>query len=330
MRLRRDGNLLSVESPAKLNLFLELLGKRSDGFHQIETVMTTVSLVDQLRFRPTSDGQFHLQISMASRGPSQERDSIPTDQRNLIVKSLQLLRETGIQDGGCDANRGMSVWLSKRIPSAAGMGGASSNAAAALIAGNQIWKLGFSETKLCQLAAQLGSDIPFFIAQSTAICEGRGEMITALPNRSVPMYFAIVKPSVGLATKDVFGCSVIPDDKNERRSSARLVRCLAAGKIRGVGANLFNRMESAASRLTDRIETIKNLFEKLPCLGHQMSGSGSSYFGLFPHARAARVAARILRAQLPGSRVFEVRSLSAVASPRQPLLKDRVVALQGM
>jgi len=157
---------MQISAPAKVNLYLELLGKRSDGFHELETIMTTVSLFDQLSFTANSTGQLELSIHMPESLNHQSAiataaEPIPTDERNLVIKSLLLLRRLKNET---DADvRGMDVRLIKRIPSSAGLGGASSNAAAALIAGNALWNLNLSPERLHESAAEIGSDVPFFL-----------------------------------------------------------------------------------------------------------------------------------------------------------------------
>lgn len=315
MRLRRNGNLLFVATPAKLNLFLELLGKRADGFHQIETVMSTVSLFDELVFermeplsRPGLASPLTLDVQLVQRGdePS-EADTIPTDERNLIIRSLGLLRESAISTGRWRSEAGIRVSLWKRIPSAAGLGGASSDAAAALVAGNELWQLGFSIEQLAGIAARLGSDIPFFLTGGTSVCRGRGEIISPVQNRLGAFDCVIVKPRVSLPTGKVFSY-VTPTSTIE--NAQPIIDAMAAGRIGVVAKLMKNRLADAADLITDEIEHVRRCFHALPCLGHQLSGSGSSYFGIFANRIAAKRSVKVLRARLPQARVFHVRSLS--------------------
>ena len=157
---------VQISAPAKVNLFLEILGKRSDGFHELATVMTSVSLFDQIQFSPNESGKIQLTISFADSKRSET--DIPVDQKNLIVSSLLKLRDTY-----GSPEMGMDVVLDKRIPAAAGLGGASSNAAAAIVAGDLAWKLELSMMDRSELAAQIGSDVPFFLYGGTALCRTR-------------------------------------------------------------------------------------------------------------------------------------------------------------
>ena len=289
-----------VQAPAKLNLFLEVLAKRNDGFHEIETLMTAVSLYDQLYATRYSEGRTNLTCRWASGMEAQTAlqdgltsalplGSLPKDSDNLVWKAVERLR----QISGTTA--GIAINLIKRIPLAAGLGGASSDAAAALVAANQLWRLGWSRGRLAEIAAELGSDVPFFLTRRTAgagmaICRGRGEQIEPL-TRMPRLHLVIVRPPVGLSTPAVYRHCVVPE---QPRSSDSLV-----GQLRqtgSVGSNLFNRLQFAAEQLTPWIARARLAFERANCPADQMSGSGSSYFGVCRTARQARRLASCLHA----------------------------------
>ncbi len=294
--LGRDGQSIRIASPAKINLFFELLGKRGDGFHEIETVMTTVSLFDDIQFSARNDGL--LQLRIAQEGCT-AKEKIPTDQSNLILRAMLRLREQyGSAENGCD------VFLRKRIPSAAGLGGASGNAAGAILAANHIWKLGLSSEQLHKVAAEIGSDVPFFFQGGTCRCTGRGEIIET---KSVPAGLAVViaKPLEGLSTAAVYGKCSVP---SQPQSSETLMQTLQQGRWNRVGQNLFNRLEQFAMSMTPAIGRLKEIFDRLDCVGHQMSGSGSSYFGLFRNAADAHRAAKIAT-QETGNTIFTCSTL---------------------
>ncbi len=197
MKLGIKPNRVSVCAPAKINLHLEIMGKRSDGFHELETVMSTIDLCDRLEFAARSDEEIHLQLEFPFI--TDDDTALPTDDRNLVVRALKLLRERS--ESSSFAPLGCDVRLSKRIPSEAGLGGASSDAAATLRAGNQLWQLGFFKAQLMELAAELGSDVPFFIDGGTAVCRGRGELIEPLPAiGGTPL--VVAKPPVGSGDAD--------------------------------------------------------------------------------------------------------------------------------
>ncbi len=312
-----SSNQLRISAPAKVNLYLELLGKRSDGFHELETIMTTVSLFDQLSFTANQSGQLSLTLEMAendySAAPNHNpRERIPTDERNLVIKALLLLQQikrsnaTVKSADRTDQSPGMDVHLLKRIPSSAGLGGASSDAAAALVAGNLLWNLQLTPQQLSDAAAELGSDVPFFLGGGTAMCRGRGEKIAAIEAPAV-LSFVVAKPPVGLSTPSVFSQCTIPD---QPRQSAVAMADVRSGRPDRIAGSLLNRLQSAAGQLVEDIEKLKEEFSALPCLGHQMSGSGSSYFGLFRNQRCARAAAARLSARWPALKIHCVTSLS--------------------
>ena len=302
MKIIARDNQLEIATPAKVNLFLELLGRRDDGFHEIETVMSSVALYDRLRFSPRADSDIELSIDYGSQGSQpRELDNIPTDGSNLICKSLELVRSVASRNGqGENCSRGIDVHLQKNIPSAAGLGGASSNSAAALIAANRIWKLNWNTQQLADVAAQLGSDIAFFLTGGTAVCRGRGELVSPLRS-SAHVPIVIVKPTDSLSTKTVFSNVELGF---ETEDSSNFIQRVQAGSIRSVGQRLFNRLQEFAQPLTDQISILQGEFEKLNCLGHQMSGSGSSYFGVFKTVTTARLAAFSLSSRLPTARIF--------------------------
>src|SRR4051812_25167846 len=199
MDLRGDDFKRSTRAPAKLNLFLDVLGRRGDGFHDLETLMVSVRLADQVSLTPTpTSSGIHLDVTtgwpICSPGPM---PVVPTGSDNLVVKSLKLFQERT----GCGF--GARVELVKRIPMAAGLGGGSSDAAAALRLANRVWRVNWDDDQLNELAAELGSDIPFFMSHGAAICRGRGERVERLPPLP-PLYFVIVKPVDALGAGEVY------------------------------------------------------------------------------------------------------------------------------
>ena len=304
--LGHDGQAITLSTPAKINLFFELLGKREDGFHEIETIMSTVSLFDDIRFSKRTDGV--LRMDIAQQGCCQQ-EQIPTDDRNLILQAMQKVRQRyGSEDLGCD------VFLRKRIPSAAGLGGASGNAAGAILAANHLWKLGLDSEQLWELAAEIGSDVPFFFQGGTCRCTGRGEIIESV---SVPAAMAVViaKPAAGLSTAAVYKKCSVP---SQQQSSLALLQSLQDGDWSRVGQSLFNRLEEFAMTMTPEIGKLKDTFDRLNCIGHQMSGSGSSYFGIFRNAADARRAAKTAT-RSNGNTIFACMTLGREGKFRNPV-----------
>jgi 4-diphosphocytidyl-2-C-methyl-D-erythritol kinase len=310
MHIRRTGTQVEVLTPAKLNLFLEVLARRPDGFHEIETLIAAIALYDTLTFEPHAAREITLECrwahGLAARGlrlaSVQEQGAfgdLPGGPDNLAWKAADLLRERAGE------KRGARMTLVKRVPSAAGLGGASSDAAAVLVAANLGWNLGWSRARLAELAAELGSDVPFFLSCGAAICRGRGEQIE--PLRPARLQMVVVRPPVGLSTPQVYRrCR--PAD---RPLSARdLHKALECGNAAAVGQRLFNRLQAPAAELTPWIDRLAEEFTRQGCLGHQMSGSGSSYFGVARHARHAQRVASRLRARQIGT-VFAAATAGA-------------------
>ena len=290
MLLHRSPSGWVVQAPAKLNLFFEVLGKRDDGYHEIETLVYPINLYDTLYFKEDSSGRIKLECQRVS-GTREPMGSglgeVPPGTDNLAFRGAQLLRER------TTLRRGAVVRLVKRIPSAAGLGGGSSDAAAALAAANAAWGLGWSSDRLGRLGAELGSDVPFFFARGPAVCRGRGEKVEPAAGLGM-LHFVVVRPPAGLSTADVYrACR--PAERP--RPSAPLLEALVRGDLPAAGRLLFNRLESAAEKLSPWIDRVRRELASLDCLGQRMSGSGTCYFGLCRHARHARRAARRLRAR---------------------------------
>lgn len=301
MEVLRDGSWLRVQAPAKLNLFLEVLGKRVDGFHEIETLMTAISICDTLFVKENSEGRIQLSCEWASGMEARRRrlsdgtlGDLPSETDNIVFKAADRLRHRA------GVGAGATIHLVKRIPSAAGLGGASSDAAAALAALNRLWQLRWSAAELGRLASEIGSDVPFFLAGTgsgahAAVCRGRGEKLEL--ESGIPLlHFVVAKPPAGLSTATVYSrCTVAPGLK----LIAPLRAALRCGSAVDVGRRLFNRLQETAEQLCPWVDRLRLCFERTDVLGHQMSGSGTSYFGICRSARHARhVAARLRGARL--------------------------------
>ncbi len=272
MLSERQGDGLWIRTPAKVNLFLEVLGKRPDGYHEIATLMVAVSLFDTLRFAPDPGGDVVLRCdhSQLSAGPE-----------NLVLRATRLLRERT----GCA--QGAVIDLVKRIPLAAGLAGGSSDAAATLTALNQLWRLGLTPSELAALGAELGSDIPFFFSLPAAWCTGRGEKVAPAPLKT-PLRFVLACLPVGLSTADVYRGVSVP---REPRSGEELRRAVEAGNVEEIGRGLFNRLQPVAEELCPPVTEVCGRLQGLRPAGVLMSGSGTSVFALCrDHREAQRVA----------------------------------------
>ena len=299
MRLHWQGPSLVVRTPAKLNLFLDVLGKRPDGYHELETMMVSIGLFDTLRLETNESGR--LELSLAADSPAlspQMRALLPLNEKNLVLKAATLLREYS------GHSQGAIIQLRKSIPLQAGLGGGSSDAAATLVGLNHLWGLGLSSRELHSLAAQLGSDVNFFIdSVPLAMCRGRGEQISAETLRR-PLHFVVVKPPGGLSTRDVF--MALPPDR-QPRGSAEIRGALQTGHPAFIGGQLHNSLEVPAGELSEEVASVLTSLSQVSSVGRMMTGSGSSCFALCAHHGQAVRAAHQLRA-LGRGQVFVVQT----------------------
>jgi len=288
-------NELRVEACAKLNLFLKVLGKRPDGFHDILSLAQSISLADELTITRVPQG-----LSLVVQGD----DEVPSGPDNLVLKAAHRLL-------GPDPAPGAALTLIKRIPQGAGLGGGSSDAAAALLGIERLFGLGLPPGELHRHAAALGSDVPFFLAGGTALLKGRGtevEEVADLP----PFEVLILDPGRPLSTAAVYAQVQEP-----------LTLAVKPARIPGFGrilqeplssVRLGNDLEAHAARLCPDIAAMRAWLLGNGAQAAAMSGSGSAVFGVFS-SRAAKRTARILRQ--PGWLVLPVRTLSRLEAVRR-------------
>jgi 4-diphosphocytidyl-2-C-methyl-D-erythritol kinase len=277
MIVRSIAGGVEVLAPAKLNLFLEVHGRRPDGYHDIETLMVAVDLYDTLSFEDDPSGAISLRCS---------DPALPKGGDNLVVKAAERLK------AATRSRRGARIVLKKAIPAQAGLAGGSSDAAATFAALDRLWELGVSPARKDALAAELGSDVPFFNHGPAAICRGRGECVESVPLEHA-YHFVLVCPSAGLATADVYRRVISPE---RPQSITAVVLALATGRPAELGRTLFNRLQPIAEALEPDLVRVRTALANLgPLLdGSSMSGSGSACFGLCRTLAAARHAASIL------------------------------------
>jgi 4-diphosphocytidyl-2-C-methyl-D-erythritol kinase len=292
MLIRRTALGVRVWAPAKVNLFLEVLARRADGYHELATLMTAVSLYDTLEFTEGQAGATRLHC---------DHPSLSTGPDNLICRAVELVRRNTGLAGGVD----IRLW--KRIPMGAGLGGGSSDAAATLAGLNRLWMLGWGRDELARLGAELGSDVSFFFAGSAAWCTGRGERIEPM-RLGRALDFVLVSPPVGLSTAEVFRGVTVPA---EPISGTAIRRAVEMGDVRELGRLLHNRLQPAAERLCPDVASLLTRLAGLGPAGRLMSGSGSSVFALCRDPGEALSLARALdpaREELGGACVRIVRS----------------------
>ena len=254
---------MKIEAFAKINLTLEVLGKRADGYHALHSLVVPVSLCD----------------SIVLTGASEIVSDIPYSD-DLCVKAAKALAAAASVPAGC----GVSIKVNKRIPVGGGLGGGSADAAAVLVALNDMWVLGLSREQLVNIGAGVGSDVPALVLSRGAgpvLMEGRGEKVTPFDGVMPQMHFVLANPGVFCSTKQVFkNCiSRVTDDSlilyNMRKS-------FASGDLEGIAASFMNDLEPAAEALHPEIGQVKKTLSDLGVLGATMSGSGSTVFGIVP------------------------------------------------
>lgn len=269
---------------AKINLTLDVGALRDDGFHPITSVMQEVSLHDRLQLSFSGSGAPRLYCS---------DPSIPTDERNLCFKAARALQEAS----GLPLD-GLEMHLEKRVPSMAGMGGGSADAAAVLRALNAQLAQPFSEEALREIGLRVGSDIPFCLFGGTALAQGRGEVLTALP--SLPICpLVLIQPAFQVSTAALFS-AIDHHEIAQRPDQAAMQAALQQGDVSAVAAQLCNVFEQALpSREQEIVQNIKAELLAAGALGAAMTGTGSVVYGLFPEEETAQRAANLLRPRYP-------------------------------
>lgn len=281
-----------VHAPAKINLALEVLGRQPDGYHQVETLLVPVRLCDTLVYHYTSSPlACHVRGTHGIATAALRRDA----DDNLAVRAMRLLS----QHSGHPATGRLT--LTKRIPLEAGLGGGSSDAAAALALANHAWQLGYTRSQLLPLAEQLGTDVPFFLLGGAALGTGRGEQVTPVAAPSA-MPLVITKPTTGLSTPEVFAALGLARGEQHPASEhvcQQLAACLAERRPIAAWRHLVrNSLQTAATKLNAWIETMAAAIERLPVVAHQMTGSGSAYFAMCRNWSEAQRLAAYLRGRL--------------------------------
>jgi 4-diphosphocytidyl-2-C-methyl-D-erythritol kinase len=266
---------------AKLNLGLEVGARRPDGYHEIRSIMQTVSLADQVKLEWTTGG-----ISLEVEGAD-----LPADSGNIAMRAAKLMRDRA--GGGL----GVSIRLIKRIPLAAGLAGGSADAAAVLFGLNRLWDLGLSGPDLIALAADLGSDVPFCLLGGTAYAKGRGEIVAPLPPLP-PCFIVLVCPPLVVST--AWAYSMLDRDGLEQHRPVDgidgLEAALETGNLSQIAAGMANTFEPVVMAHFPLIGEIKEMLLTAGALAAMMSGSGPTVYGLFSTSKEAHAAASILKA----------------------------------
>lgn len=258
-------NSIELKSRAKINLSIDILGKRQDGYHLVEMIMQTIDLSDVLRIKESEAEDIVIKSNSGD---------IPLDDNNIVYKAITLLRKK------FNINKGIEVFIEKNIPVAAGMAGGSSNAAAVLVGLNKVWDLGLSEKELQEIGLALGADVPFCISGGAALAQGIGEELTHIKGLSEDVIILICKPNLFVSTKDVYGGLDLNNIDN-RPDNRYLIECLKNKDIKAVAENMVNVLEGVTSNMHSEISEIEKMMIDNNALGAMMSGSGPTVFGLF-------------------------------------------------
>ncbi|MDF2632458.1 MAG: ispE [Caproiciproducens sp.] len=268
---------ITVKAPAKINLSLDVVDKREDGYHLLRMVMQTVDLCDYV----TVEKNISRNILVTCDVPD-----VPLGKKNIVYRCAQaFFEQAGIP------NPGIGIDIKKNIPSEAGLAGGSADGAATLVALNEIFETHLSQNELCDIGVQCGADIPFCIKGGTMLAEGVGDLFTPLPNLP-ECYIVIAKPEGGVSTAEAYqrfdhmGATKVPETEN-------LIAAIITNNIEAVGEELCNVLEDVV--FLDEVPKIKKQMKEFSCIGSLMSGSGSAVYGIFDNRRKAQKAADTLQ-----------------------------------
>lgn len=271
-----------INAPAKINLALDVLRRREDGYHEVRMIMQSIRLFDRLTLERDNTPGIRLKTNLGF---------LPVDENNLVYKAAALLREEfGITDG-------LNILLEKRIPVAAGMAGGSTDAASCMIALNRLYKLGLSNEDLMKRGVTLGADIPYCVMKGTAISEGIGEILTPLPP-APDCFILIAKPGIHVSTRTVYG-NLTLNDKTIHPNIDGMIAAIKKESVTDMCSCLGNILEDVTIKDHPEIKRIKQTMLENGALGSLMSGSGPTVFGIFDDKDKAEYTKKVCR-DLPG------------------------------
>ena len=264
------GRSIRLECPAKVNLSLDIVGKRDDGYHFLKMVMQSIDLCDYVTITKNNTGNISV---------SCDDESVICDESNTAFKAAKVFfEECEIDDFGVD------IKIEKNIPSQAGLGGASADAAGVLVGLNELYKQNLSKTELCNIGERVGADVPFCILGGGALAEGIGDILSPIPSLE-ECFFTVVKPDLSISTKEAYGkygSAVI----TRRPDTSSLIAAIVAQDLENLSSHLCNVFEETIS--SDVIYQIKDEMLENEAIGALMTGSGSAVFGIFEQKRKAQ------------------------------------------
>lgn len=282
-----SNNDISLKALAKINLGLDVVRRREDGYHEVRMIMQTIQLYDRLDIKRTHEPGIQIQTNLSF---------LPVNENNLIYKAAKLLMdEFSITDG-------VSVKLDKRIPVAAGMAGGSTDAAAMLIGVNRLFSLGLTKRQLMERGVQIGADVPYCIMRGTALAEGIGEALSPLPPM-VKCPVLIAKPSISVSTKFVYQ-NLKLDDTTIHPDIDRLIDDIKAKNLHDIAAHMGNVLETVTIPNYPVLDEIKKHMLSNGAVGALMSGSGPTVFGLFDDEDTAKKAYKAMRSSHLARQVY--------------------------
>ena len=256
---------IELKSRAKINLSIDVLGKREDGYHLVEMIMQTIDLYDIIKITENKINEININSNSLD---------IPLNKNNIVYKAAKVLKDK------FNIKNGLDIFIEKNIPVAAGMAGGSCNAAAVLVGLNKLWNLNLSEKELQEIGLTLGADVPFCISGNAALAQGIGEELTYIKGLSKDTSILVCKPNLFVSTKDVYQGLDLENIK-DRPDNELLIKCLEKGNIKLLSENMVNVLETVTSKMHNEIADIEKIMLDNNALGSMMSGSGPTVFGLF-------------------------------------------------
>ena len=271
-------NQIQLKCRAKINLSIDVLGKRTDGYHLVEMIMQTINLFDIITIFSLEEDKIVIESNS---------NDIPLNSSNIVYKAVDLIKEK------FNIKKGAKVYIEKNIPIAAGMAGGSSNAAAILIGLNKMWGLNLSQDELKDLGLQLGADVPFCIEGGSSLAENIGEKLTKIDGLSQDAFILVCKPEIFVSTKEIYEAI---DSKiiDKRPDNKLLIKLLEENNIRLLSKKMYNVLEEVTKEKYPVIKEIEKIMLDNNALGSMMSGSGPTVFGIYETREDAEKCKNIL------------------------------------
>ena len=272
---------------AKINITLDAIRKMENGYHELEMIMQTVNLCDNLHIKKTDTGKVELKSNLVW---------LPCDSRNLVYRAAEYMRET------YNIKEGIEIELVKNIPVAAGLAGGSSDCAATLVGINNLFRLNISQEELMKIGKSFGADVPYCILRGTSLAEGIGEKLTVLPNFP-NCYVLLAKPPISVSTASVFGALDLKK-VNKHPDTKAIIDCIEKGDLQTVSDNMVNVLETVTCEKYPVIEQIKKAMIDNGAIGSMMSGSGPTVFGFFSEYKEGLHALKFIKNKFRTKEVY--------------------------